>query len=307
MGVTVIDKYNMALCAIVTVGIQMSFFIVAASCKFDKVTDFAGGTNFVVLALLTFFLAQTYAPRQIAVTVLVAAWGLRLSGYLLYRIIKIGEDKRFDDRRDNLLKFAIFWIFQAVWVFTVSLPVMFTNAAQYGNDNGFGVLEIVGTVLFCFGLVVETLADAQKFAFRNNPENKGKFCDVGVWKWSRHPNYFGEIVLWWGMFIISCGILRGGEWAAVLSPIFITTILLFLSGIPMLEASSDERYGELESYRVYKEQTSPLILFPPILYKIIPSFAKCFLFCEFPFYNKLDKVEAKKEDQPTESTEIVRA
>ena len=91
-------------------------------------TDFAGGTNFVVLALLTFFLAETYQWRQSLITVCIVLWGLRLSGYLLYRIVKIGEDDRFDDKRSNPLKFAIFWIFQAVWVFTVSLPVIFVNA-----------------------------------------------------------------------------------------------------------------------------------------------------------------------------------
>ena len=94
----------------------------------DKVTDFAGGTNFVVLAVLTFFLAETYKWRQILTTVCVVLWGLRLSGYLLYRIIKIGEDDRFDDKRSDPIRFAIFWIFQAVWVFTVSLPVVFVNA-----------------------------------------------------------------------------------------------------------------------------------------------------------------------------------
>lgn len=123
-----VDTNNLSICAIVTVFMQFTFFLVACSCKFDKVTDFAGGTNFVVLALLTFVLAETYHWRQILVTVCVVLWGIRLSGYLLYRIIKIGEDDRFDDKRSNPIKFAGFWIFQAVWVFTVSLPVVFVNA-----------------------------------------------------------------------------------------------------------------------------------------------------------------------------------
>lgn len=143
------DTNNLAICAIVTVGMQLSFFFVACTFKFDKVrsilklrkrgasthlmigpqvTDFAGGTNFVVLAILTLVLAEQYHWRQIAVTVCVILWGLRLSGYLLYRIIKIGEDDRFDDKRSNPLRFLGFWTFQAVWVFTVSLPVMFVNA-----------------------------------------------------------------------------------------------------------------------------------------------------------------------------------
>merc|ERR1711963_430852 len=109
------DSNNLAICVIITVGMQFAFFLVACTCKFDKVTDFAGGTNFVVLALTTMVLGGTYQWRQIAATSAVTLWGLRLSGYLLYRIIKIGEDSRFDDKRSDPLRFAIFWIFQAVW------------------------------------------------------------------------------------------------------------------------------------------------------------------------------------------------
>ena len=149
------DTNNLAICAIVTVGMQLSFFFVACTFKFDKVrfywvffsvstnitichlqvTDFAGGTNFVVLAILTLVLAEQYHWRQITITVCVILWGLRLSGYLLYRIIKIGEDDRFDDKRSNPLRFLAFWTFQAVWVFTVSLPVMFVNAPFSSEMN----------------------------------------------------------------------------------------------------------------------------------------------------------------------------
>ncbi|XP_071502326.1 uncharacterized protein [Diadema antillarum] len=305
----IIDDYNLALCGFVTIGMQLSFFVIAATCKFDKVTDFAGGTNFVVLAVLTFFLARTYGVRQIVATVLVVLWGIRLSGYLLYRIIKIGEDKRFDERRENCLRFAIFWIFQAVWVFTVSLPVIFINAPKNDEDLQFEALDYVGTVLFALGLLIEAVADQQKFNFRNNPENRGKWCQVGLWSWSRHPNYFGEIMLWWGMFIMSCSVLTGPEWAAVVSPLFITTILLFLSGIPLLEESSDKKYGELDSYQVYKQSVSPLFLIWPRLYKGLPSAIKCLFCCEFPFYNHISEAGGGEAQPPPvdESTGIARA
>ncbi|CAH1779485.1 unnamed protein product [Owenia fusiformis] len=288
----IFDENNLAICAIVTVGMQLVFFLVAAGFKFDKVTDFAGGTNFVVLALLTFFLAQTWNVRQIYVTAFIVVWGLRLSGYLLYRIIKIGEDKRFDDKRTDCLRFAGFWTFQAFWVFTVSLPVIFVNApssASKPNANIWTPMDIVGIVMFVIGLAVETVADMQKFNFRNNPDNKGKWCDVGLWKVSRHPNYYGELTLWWGMFIISTSILTGPQWTAVLGPLFITAILLFLSGIPMLEKSSDERYSKNPDYLEYKQATSPLIPLPPSLYKKLNYGLKCFVCCEFPLYNYLNK------------------
>merc|ERR1711874_537732 len=137
--------------------------LVACTCKFDKVTDFAGGTNFVVLALTTMVLSGTYQWRQIAATAAVTLWGLRLSGYLLYRIIKIGEDSRFDDKRSDPLRFAIFWIFQAVWVFTVSLPVIFVNAPSSSGYDDYTAMDIIGVSLFVIGLITEAVSDQQKF------------------------------------------------------------------------------------------------------------------------------------------------
>ncbi|XP_014673788.1 PREDICTED: uncharacterized protein LOC106814040 [Priapulus caudatus] len=192
MTVVVLDQDYVILCTLVTIGMQMSFFIIAAAFKFDKVTDFAGGTNFVVLAILTFVLAQTYDTRQIIVTTFVCVWGIRLSGYLLYRILKIGEDRRFDDKRENLLKFAAFWIFQAVWVFTVSLPVIFVNTprnSQVNNTsipNVFTPNDIIGMVIFLFGLLLESVADIQKFNFRNDEANRGKWCDTALSSRSCH-------------------------------------------------------------------------------------------------------------------------
>jgi len=284
-----VDINNLSICAIVTIGMQLAFFLVACTCKFDKVTDFAGGTNFVVLAVLTLVLGGTFHWRQILVTSLVVAWGLRLSGYLLYRIIKIGEDDRFDDKRSDPVRFAMFWIFQAVWVFTVSLPVIFINAPRSAEYLNVTPMDIVGIILFVTGLLCEAVSDQQKFSFRNNPENRGMWCQVGLWKVSRHPNYFGEILVWVGIFIISTSICVSVEWAGVLSPVFTASILLFLSGIPLLEQKSDQRHKMKEGYLEFKEKTSPLVPLPPSLYRILPAFIKCFFCCEFPLYNYLDE------------------
>lgn len=292
-----VDENNLAICAIVTVAMQFSFFLIACTCKFDKVTDFAGGTNFVVLALLTFLLAQTYNWRQICVTVFVCIWGIRLSGYLLYRIIKIGEDKRFDDKRENCAAFAGFWTFQAFWVFTVSLPVIFINApssaVKLDLDDHWTPQDIVGALFFVVGLLSETIADFEKFNFRNNPENKGKWCDVGLWGVSRHPNYFGEITLWLGIFIMSTSILWDGQWSAVLSPVFTMSILLFLSGIPLLEKKADERFRKNEAYLIFKKRTSPLIPLPGGCYGALPTAIKCLCCCEFPLYDHIDDESEK--------------
>ena len=181
-------------------------------------------------------------------TVLVSLWSIRLAAYLLYRIIKTGTDKRFDEVRGNPLKFLVFWIFQIVWVYIVSFTIIFINSPTAPRP-GFSDIEpqdvtvIIGGLIFIFGLIFETISDQVKFNFRSNPENKGKWCNVGPWKISRHPNYFGEITVWWGAFIMSASILETWKWIAVISPLFITFILVFGTGIPPLERSSDKRYG----------------------------------------------------------------
>ncbi|KAI9173848.1 hypothetical protein LWI28_007495 [Acer negundo] len=281
---TVLDSHFLALTAIVTVGYQLFFFIITALLKFDKVTDFAGSTNFIIIAVLTLVLKGTWHFRQVVLTLLVVIWGLRLAVFLLMRILNWGEDRRFDEMRGNLGKLAIFWIFQAVWVWTVSLPVTVVNASDGGPS--LHAADIIGWIMWSVGISVEATADQQKLIFKNSPENRGKWCNVGLWKYTRHPNYFGEIFLWWGIFVASTPVLKGAEWLVILGPIFLTLLLLFVSGIPMLEESADKKFGNVAAYRVYKKTTSPLIPLPPVVYGRLPSWLRTTFLFEFPFYSR---------------------
>lgn len=289
------DQYGWALLTswVLTVAYQTLFFCVAATFKFDKVTDFAGGTNFVVVALVSLFFGGLQSARQIVVTVLVSTWGARLSLFLLFRILLWGEGRRFDDKRDNLVTFAAFWIFQAVWVWIVTIPVVVLNGGggAGGAGDSLGALDYVGWAIWGVGFFVEVVSDFQKLAFKRDPSNSGKWCNVGLWYYSRHPNYFGEILLWWGVLLACYGGFSGANAGVyvlgALSPLFLTNLLLFVSGLPLLEQSADKKHGGKEEYREYKRRTSPLVILPPTTYERLPKCFKTYLLFELPLYNNM--------------------
>ncbi|GBO44407.1 hypothetical protein AVEN_129779-1 [Araneus ventricosus] len=183
MAVIIFDEDHLLISAIITFAMQLIFFIIAATFQFDKVTDFAGGVNFIIIAILTLVLSETYELRQIMVTTFICLWGIRLSGFLFYRILQIGRDKRFDDRRSNVIRFAVFWTFQAIWVFTVSLPVIFINSPRKVspdvNPPPMTALDIAGTVMFAVGFLCEAISDIQKYKFKGNSTTKDRWCDAG--------------------------------------------------------------------------------------------------------------------------------
>ncbi|KAF5177166.1 3-oxo-5-alpha-steroid 4-dehydrogenase [Thalictrum thalictroides] len=281
---TVLDSHFLALTALVTIGYQFIFFIITALLKFDKITDFAGSTNFIILSILTLVVKGDYHFRQVILSLFAIIWGLRLAIFLLMRILQWGEDRRFDEMRTNIGKLAVFWFFQAVWVWTVSLPLTIVNASD--RNPSIKAQDIIGWIIWIVGFLIEAFADQEKLVFKNSQENRGKWCNVGLWKISRHPNYFGEIFLWWGIFVAATPILKGAEWLVIIGPVFLTLLLLFVSGIPLLEESADKKYGSRGDYQLYKRTTSPLIPLPRSVYGNLPPWVKMVFLFEFPLYSR---------------------
>ena len=180
-----------ALCLGVTVAMQCSFFAIAFLCAFDKVTDLAGSTNFIVLGVLTLFLheqgfaLEDITTRQLVLTSLVCITRAELAAYLLYRVLKRGRDSRFDEIRSRCLSFFGFWVYQMLWVYLVSAPLIYVNASA--EDPPLGPCDYIGWAMIVVGFVLEVAADVQKNAFRSDPANAKSVCTVGVWRYSRHP------------------------------------------------------------------------------------------------------------------------
>lgn len=245
---------------LIALAVNAAFFAFAAIRKTDVVTDLSYSLSFAVLAIVLPLLGAR-EPVQVAASLLVLIWAVRLGGYLLGRILRIKVDHRFDEMRGNPLRFARFWLLQAISVAVIMLPVSYL----LGQDAapGFGLWAIAGAVVWLLGLVIEAVADAQKSAFKGKSENRERFITTGLWRYSRHPNYFGEMLVWWGLFVFAVPFLHGAAFAVVIGPVFITLLLLFVSGIPLLERSAEAKHGDDPAYREYKRRTSILVPLPP--------------------------------------------
>ena len=199
--------------------------------------------------------------RAILVAAMVMVWALRLSTFLFLRISKAGKDSRFDQIKQRPVRFLMAWTLQGLWVLLTAAAALAVITG--GEREPLGAVGIAGIAVWAAGMLIEIVADRQKSAFRADPNNEGRFINVGLWAWSRHPNYFGEIVLWTGMAIVAIPVLQGWQWATLISPVFVAFLLIKVSGIPLLEAKADKVWGGDEDYEAYKRSTPVLILKPP--------------------------------------------
>jgi len=241
--------------------IQWVAFIVAYLLQTESFYDLTGSLTYISVTMMAVLLSPVIDRRSVVLLALVLVWATRLGTFLFGRIMKSGKDERFDEIKVSFLRFLLTWTVQGLWV-------SFTAAAAWvaittTTRRPLGWPALVGFLVWAFGFGFEVLADTQKSAFKANPENEGRFIDTGLWSWSRHPNYFGEIVLWIGVAIIALPVLRGWQFVALISPLYVTAQLTLVSGIPILERKADERWGGQEDYEAYKERTPVLIPRPP--------------------------------------------
>lgn len=238
--------------------IQWLAFFPAYWRQTEKFFDLTGSLTYIFVSSLALLLSTNVDGRAILVWTLVIIWAVRLGTFLFNRIHKAGKDDRFDEIKPSFIRFLIVWTIQGLWVtFTLTAAlVTITTTIRKELD----MFALIGFLIWVFGFAIEVVADLQKSRFNADPANKGKFIQTGLWSRSRHPNYFGEIVLWIGITIIALPVLKDWHWIALISPLFVTLLLTSVSGVPLLEKKADKKWGGKADYEDYKKQTPVLIL-----------------------------------------------
>jgi len=232
-------------------------FIPAYIFQTEKFYDLTGSLTYISTAVMAYLLSDVVDHRSLLLLALVLIWATRLGSFLLRRIMKDGKDDRFDKIKPNFLRFLNAWTLQALWVTLTAAPAFIAITATKRVE--LGIFAFIGLILWIIGFSIEVIADAQKSKFRSNPANKEKFIQSGLWAKSRHPNYFGEILLWVGVTVIAIPVLQGWQWVALISPIFVYLLLTKVSGVPMLEAKADKKWGGQADYEGYKKNTPVLV------------------------------------------------
>lgn len=233
-------------------------FLLAYSFQSDKLTDISYSLTFIGIVLFGILNTDMNTVGWVASTV-IFIWALRLGTYLFIRINVIGRDKRFDDMRDNFFRFGSFWLLQAITAWVVCLPITLLFASEVTGISSTTATWL-GAGIALSGIMIETIADAQKFRFINDKRNRGKWIESGLWRLSRHPNFFGEILVWIGVYVITIEWLARPElYLAALGPATIIFMLLFVSGVPPLEKAAEEKWGKNKDYQQYRNRTSVVI------------------------------------------------
>ncbi len=253
------------LCAGLVFGIQWLVYIPSYLKQTEHYFDLTGSATYIVVMLVALFMSQlsrgSWDLRSILLASLVILWAIRLGSFLFKRITEAGFDRRFNAIKLSYSRFLMTWTLQGLWVFlTASSALAAITSVESRPPDPYVVF---GFSLWFAGFSIEVIADSQKRRFRSDSQNANRYIATGLWAWSRHPNYFGEILLWIGITIIALPVLSGWQLVTLVSPLFVFVLLTRISGVPMLERRADKRWGEEEAYQRYKLRTPTLLMRPP--------------------------------------------
>lgn len=240
---------------------QWLIFIPSYIFETEHYFDLTGSLTYVSVMLLAVLFTVDISLRDVLLALFVWIWAFRLGSFLFIRVKKAGSDGRFDLMKKDFWWFLMTWTIQGLWVFLTLAMALAAITSE--SKMAIDIFAIVGTLIWIFGFSIEVIADQQKTNFKDDPANKDKFINVGLWSWSRHPNYFGEMVLWIGIALIAFPVLIGWQLVALISPIFVIFLLTRISGVTMLESRGYKKWGDDEEYKNYIKNTSVLIPLPP--------------------------------------------
>ena len=247
---------------LIVFAIQWVLFIPAYLFRTEKFFDLAGSVTYVFAVAFVFYKSNddllSYDIGSLILSIVIIFWALRLGSFLFLRIKKAGEDKRFKEIKTSPTRFFMTWSLQGMWVSLCSACALTALA----NPNGIqtNLLFYFGLFIFLSGFILEIIADTQKSKFRSNTKNKNLFINTGLWSFSRHPNYLGEIILWLGISIMSISALNEWQYVTLISPVFTYVLLVYISGVRLLEESGKEKWGHLEDYKKYLKNTPSLLI-----------------------------------------------
>ncbi|MEX2049452.1 MAG: DUF1295 domain-containing protein [Gemmatimonadota bacterium] len=258
-----------AICAATAITLQWVAFVPAYILRTERFYDLTGSITYITLIAMAVALGPPTDTRAKLLALMVVVWAGRLGAFLFKRILADGVDRRFDEIRESPPRFFVAWTLQGVWVCFTMGAALATITGSRGAP--MSVLDVVGLGMWLVGFGVEAVADQQKRRFKSRPENAGRFIPSGLWAWSRHPNYFGEIVLWIGVALVALPALEGWQHITLLSPLFVTFLLTKVSGVPLLEQRADVKWGDDPEYRSYKARTPVLVPRRPRRSQTVPG------------------------------------
>tara|TARA_Y100001001_G_scaffold57402_1_gene54294 strand:+ start:2474 stop:3355 length:882 start_codon:yes stop_codon:yes gene_type:complete len=246
--------------AVVIFAIQWVVFIPSWFAHSEHFFDLTGSVTYLVVVVACLSAVDSIEPRSLLIAAMVSIWALRLGWFLSTRVRAAGSDSRFDVMKHRFAWFLMTWTLQGLWILITSGAAL--AAMSRPGQASIGPTVLLGTTLWVVGFAIEVAADTQKRRFRSKVEDHDRFITTGLWAYSRHPNYFGEIVLWVGVAVAAMPALSSWGYATLVSPFFVWALLTRISGIPLLETAADRRWGGQEDYETYKAHT-PTLMFRP--------------------------------------------